>query len=79
MESQMKYNVLINDHGRMEHTTLKEDEWLTIPLDQMDVEAAIEEAGWCGTRGVLSNNPIVLWPFGVDIRPEALAFLHQGE
>jgi hypothetical protein len=74
----MKYNVMINDHGRMEHTTLREDEWLTIPLDSIDVEAAIEEAGWCGTYGVLSGNALVLWRFGEELKPEARNYLQQG-
>jgi hypothetical protein len=35
--------------GGIEHTTLREDEWMTLQVDCAEADAAIEDAGWCGS------------------------------
>lgn len=63
----------------VEHTTLREDEWMTLEIDTIDADAAIGAEGWCGTFGVLSGNRVVLQAFGEPtIRVEALAYLNAG-
>jgi hypothetical protein len=46
--------------GGIEHTTLREDEWMTLQVDCAEADAAIEDAGWCGTFGQLSGHRVVL-------------------
>jgi hypothetical protein len=46
--------------GGVEHTHLREDEWMTLQVDCAEADAAIEDAGWCGTFGQLSGNRVVL-------------------
>lgn len=73
------YQVWTNCNGTVLHDTLHDDEWLSIDLDPMDVDAAIEDSGWCGTFGVITGHPIVFQMGGdTELRAEALEFLKQG-
>lgn len=74
----MAYQVWIKTpSGAVEHTTLREDEWLTVDVREDAVEYAIEEHGWCGTYGTLSGNRVVFQD-GTDdtICPDALEYLN---
>lgn len=60
----------------IEHTTLREDEWLTLDVNTAKADAAIESEGWCGTFGTLSGNRVVLQHIDEPtIRADALAYL----
>ncbi len=70
------YQVWVNTGSAIEHTTLREDEWMSLDVDTYDADAAIEEAGWCGTFGELSGNRVVLQSIDEPtIRTEALSYL----
>lgn len=61
-----------------EHTTLKDDECLSVDIDEVDINAAIEEEGWCGTYGSMTGNPVVFQAGDEPtLRPEAEAYLTQ--
>lgn len=49
-----------SEDGAVTHTTLRDDEWLSIDIDEIDVQAAIAEFGWCGCLGTISGSRIVL-------------------
>lgn len=63
--------------GIVEECDLNEDNVIDmVELDPVDVDAAIEEAGWCGALGATYGFPFVIVPIGTIIcPPDGVAFM----
>lgn len=50
-----------------------------IDIDTADIDAAIEQDGWCGCYATDAiDGPIVVVPAGEALTPDAISYLRQG-
>lgn len=63
--------------GIIEECDLNDDNVIDmVELDPVDVDAAIEESGWCGALGATYGFPFVICPIGTKTCPkDGVAFM----